>query len=172
MKKKIILSITIILISCLSLVAACIYLFPMKTTPLNTTLEATKLDADGNVIGTTQIAIQGSFKEYLLNEDKMELTVAPFGGLRGINFVDRTNSMGFTPIAMDKFYQYTGMAWENESPEMLWITFITSQDFEYWVFRVHKNDEPVYYVASFSGTRTVEEIVQYFKGLAPGYKAP
>ena len=108
----------------------------------------------------------------MAKENLMELTVAPFGGLRSINIVDSSNAMGFTPIAMDKFYQYTGTAWENGNPEMLWITFVTSQDFEYWVFRVQENNETVHYVASFSGTRTVEEIVQFFQGLAPGYQAP
>ena len=171
MKKKIILLITIILISCLSLVAACIYLFPMKTTPLNTTLAATKLDSDGNVLGTAQIPIQGACKDYLLKDTSVELSVSPFGGLNSIMFYDNNDYFGFTPTSFAEYYVHSGTAWVNLS-DMVVITLTTSQDYEYWVFHVNDSDEPVYYVASFSGTRTVEEIVQYFKGLAPGYKAP
>ena len=171
MNKTHISSLIVILLSCVLLVAACFYLFPIKNIPLNTTLNAVKLDADGNVIGTEQITIQGSFKEYLFKDRLMELKVTPFDRLKSINIVDRSNPMGFTPFDLDKFYQYTGTAWEIENPNMLWFTFITSQDFEYWVFRVDKNGEAVHYVASLSGSRTVEEIVQFFQGLAPGYKA-
>ena len=113
MNKTHISSLIVILLSCVLLVAACFYLFPIKNIPLNTTLNAVKLDADGNVIGTEQITIQGSFKEYLFKDRLMELKVTPFDRLKSINIVDRSNPMGFTPFDLDKFYQYTGTAWGN-----------------------------------------------------------
>lgn len=174
MQKKTFLSLAVIVLACVLLVGACIYLFPTKTTPLNTTLEATKLDSDGNVLGTTQIPMQGAFKKYLIKDSMMELSIASFDGIKNIIFYNDYDHFGFKPIAFDTFYRYSGTAWENASGEMLWVHVFMSQDFEYWAFRmdVHNSDENVYYVASLSGERTVEEIVQYFKGLVPGYKAP
>ena len=173
MRTKTVISLVIIVLACALLVAACFYLFPTETTPLNATLKATKLDVDGNVLGTTQIELQGAFKAYLFRENMLELSVAPFDEIKTIILPDSADSFGFTPIDFDKFFTFSCTAWENESPDMLWINVHTSQDFEYWVFRVNStnNDDVVYYVASRSGNHSVEEVVQFFQGLAPGYKA-
>ena len=173
MQKQTIISLVIIILTCALLVTAFFYLLPTETTPLNGTLKATKLDSDGNVIGTTQIEMQGAFKTYLLRENKMELSIAPFDEIKSITLSNSGDPFGFTPSTFHKFIYFSGMAWENGSSEMLWVRVNTSQDFEYWVFRVDStnSDEVIYYVASHSGNHSVEEIVQFFQGLAPGYKA-
>lgn len=171
MQKKTIVSIIIVVLTCVLLIAACIYLFPIKSTSLNATMEATKLDSDGNVLGTTEISMQGAYKNYLFRESLMELAASPFGGLKSIKFGDSDDRYGFAPAYFDDFYCIIGSAWDDITGDLVFVSVSMSQNFEYWVFRADYHDQPVYYVASTS-EHTVEEIVQFFKGLAPGYKAP
>lgn len=169
--KKICLAICGVLVLIL-LIGALLYFVP-QSTRVSQTLNATKLDKDGNIIGMNEIALQGSFKDYWFRESTLELYVAPFGTLKSIKIGDDNRGNTTTvPIAFDEFYTLTYMAWDTSKGDSVFGTITMSQDFEYWVFYVHDDAQPIYYVASASGEHTSEEIVQYFKGLAPGYVSP
>lgn len=169
MKKKVLLIVGYVLLLCIA-VGLCMYAIPQNT-KINTSMQATKMDKDGKVLGTEQIILQGSFKKYLFKEDVFELSVAPFDDLKNVNFVDSGETSVDLGTIDDKFYRIIGTAWDNTRGDMVWVTATMSQDFDYWVFRVSDNDNSIYYVAS-ANEHTLEEIVQYFQGLAPGYKAP
>lgn len=144
-----------------------------SVTKINASMHATKLDKDGNAIGTDKILLQGSFKDYLFEKDRLELSINPFGTLKNIILSnDECGNTYTVPVPFEYFYTFTFMAWDTSKEDSVFCTVTVSQDFEYWVFRVGDNDQPTYYVASASNEHTLEEIVQYFKGIAPGYKAP
>ena len=171
MKKRVLLIIACMMLLCIA-VGLCLYAIPHNT-KIRESMQATKLDKDGNTTGTDTIILQGSFNNYLLKEDTLELTINPFGTLKSIVMADTGSGNTFTvPVAFDDFYTFTFLAWDTSKEDSVFCTVTVSQDFEYWVFRVGDNDQPIYYVASASNEHTVEEIVQYFKGIAPGYKAP
>lgn len=166
MKKRVLYIIGGVLLLCV-VVGLCLYLIPQEHVNLNTTLQATKLDKDGNILGTEEIAMQGIFMDYRFKEDTVELHIAPFGTYKSIQFSSDRGNTSIPVNSFDDFYTFGFVAsWDPFECGSL----TTSQDFEYWVFRVTDgNNQPIYYVASFSGEHTVAEIVQYFKGLAPGY---
>ncbi len=173
MKKRILFIIGGILLLCI-VVGLCLYLIPQEHRNLNATLQATKLDKDGNILGKDEIAMQGIFRDYRFQEDTVELSIAPFGIFKSIVFSGDSswNKQSALSDIRGEFYGLSGsVAYNNPTDEVGFFTITTSRDFEYWVFRGEENDEPVYYVASSSGERTVEEIVQFFRGFAPGYKS-
>lgn len=144
----------------------CLYTIPYKKTNLDAVMQATKLDESGIVIGTEEIAVQGNLKRYLFKEDTVELNIAPFGTYKSIRFAsDRGNSS----IPLNSFHDFYTFLFVASWDPFEGGSLTTSQDFEYWVFFIDGDDQQIYYVASASGERTVEEIVQFFKGLAPGY---
>ena len=171
MKKKVFFIIGGVLLLCL-VAGICLYAIPCEHKSLNTTLQATKLDKDGNILGTEEIAMQGIFMDYRFKEDTVELHVAPFGIFKSITFSGDSiwNSQSELTEPFDEFYEVTFGTWNTAKDDYDFGTIVVSKDFEYWVFRATDgNNQPIYYVASFSGEHTVAEIVQYFKGLAPGY---
>lgn len=170
MKKRVLYIIGGVLLLCV-VVGLCLYLIPQDHRNLNTTLQATKLDESGNVIDTEEIAMQGIFREYRFKENTVELHIAPFGIFKSITFSgDSTwNSQSELTDLFDEFYEITFGAWNVSKDDYDFGTIVVSKDFEYWVFRADDNGQPIYYIASASGEHSVAEIVQYFKGLAPGY---
>lgn len=172
MKKRILFIIGGVLLLCI-IVGLCLYLIPQDRVNLNATLQATKLDKDGNILGTEEIAMQGIFRDYRFQEDTVELSIVPFGIFKSIVFSGDSswNKQSALSDIRGDFYQITFSAWNTAKDDYDFCTITTSRDFEYWVFCGEENDEPVYYVASSSGERTVEEIVQFFRGFAPGYKS-
>lgn len=171
MKRKVFLIIGGVLLLCL-VAGICLYTIPYKTTTLDATLQATKLDENGNVIGTEEIVVQGKLMNYCFREDCVDLNIAPFGTLNYIKFFnDKENTSIPLRTIFDEFYSLSFVAGDSTLIDDVWWygSILTSLDFEYWYFRLTDDDRKVHYVASFSGEHTVAEIVQYFKGLAPGY---
>ena len=170
MKKRVFIIVGYVLLLCIA-VGLCMYAIPYNTN-INTSMQATKMDKDGKVLGTDEIVLQGSFKNYLFKEDKLELAIDSFGNLKSIKLAnDNRGNTSIVPVAFDDYFHFTFMAWDTTNGKPIFGSITTSQNFDYWVFRVSDNDNPIYYVAS-ANEHTLEEIVQYFQGLAPGYKAP
>ena len=169
MKKRAFIIVGYVLLLCIA-VGLCMYAIPYNIN-IDASMQATKMDKDGNVIGTEEIILQCSLKKYLFKEDVFELSVDPFDDLKNWNFVSSGETSADFRTLFDRFYNSSGTAWDKTRGGMVWVTATMSQDFDYWIFRVMDNDNPIYYVASVN-EHTPEEIVQYFQGLAPGYKAP
>lgn len=166
--KKVLVVIATIIVS-ISLIIALIICIPQHI-KIAQTLNAIQLDKDGNIIGTEEIAMQGVFRDYRFNGDTLELSISPFGTLKSVTLAnDNSENTHTIPVAFDKFYSFTFTAWDTSKDDSAFGSITVSQDFEYWTFCVNCNNELVYYVASSSNEHTVEEIVQYFRGIAPGY---
>ncbi|MBE6976296.1 MAG: hypothetical protein E7439_03765 [Ruminococcaceae bacterium] len=65
------------------LILAALYFIP-KTTPIDLTLDTLKTDMDGNELGSVSITLKGNRKEYLLQEDRLTLTIDDFDHLYDI----------------------------------------------------------------------------------------
>ena len=71
-----------ICVICLAVVAAIVvllYCFPRQTL-IDITLDAVKLDEDGNEIGTAQLHLTGRYVNYFILEDQLELSIDPIDG--------------------------------------------------------------------------------------------
>ena len=137
------------------------------------TLLCTKLDNDGNSIGTAQIAIQLSAQDDLLQSDTHEISIAPFDGLSQLIFGNESDGTPQKPRKIaDEFWCIHWLA-PTTTNDLISGSAYYSLDFEYWAFSYDLpnneslENESVYFVASTSGTRTTEEIVEYFRGLVP-----
>ncbi len=171
--KKVI-CITLVVVLLLLSTAGCV-----STDTFEKTLSCVKLDNDGNPIGTTEISVKLTAWGDLLESDTHAVTIYPFDNLSKIFPINDTNGRpSKARKEIDgKFWRYD-WAFPNDITDISVGDVYYSLDFEYWAFSytVPEKRSPesgpvrskkVYYVASTSGTRTTEEIVEYFQGLVP-----
>lgn len=75
-------------------VFSCLYFIP-RSTPIDITLDAVKYDSSSNAyaneLGTVQIRIHGTLKEYLFRDDTLTFTVDDFDHLYDIHAWDSRN---------------------------------------------------------------------------------
>ena len=77
------------------IVLACLYFIP-QTTPISLTLQAQKMDENGNVLGTVSVTVNGTWKKYLLQKDRLVLTIDAFDHLYNIRPWTNNNVPYFT----------------------------------------------------------------------------
>ena len=77
------------------IVLACLYFIP-QTTTIDLTLETQKKDASGNVLGTVSITVNGTWEKYLLQDDRLILTIDDFDHLYNIRPWANNNVPYFT----------------------------------------------------------------------------
>jgi hypothetical protein len=151
----------LILIICLD-VGAVLYLFPWPTS-VKLSLNAAKLDENGNVVGHTTINIQGTMDDYLFREDVLNVTISPFDEYNWFKLVE--NNPGhrkgvIQPHSKDcvkvHCYYYDGLC-----------DLLFTKDFKYVAFVVEHADKDIYYVASTDEQVSTEELVEYFRYLPP-----
>lgn len=153
----------------IAIIAICLLSFPI---PYNQTLNAVKLDAVGNEIGTVQISIEGRKWCSLLQKDYLDVNVGGFDDIlpmqintsewrknvfeeyQSATFAIVNSSLGSTDGTASTVYGYT----LNVCP-----------DFDRWVILIRSGTvTQAYYVGSISGNYTTEEIAEYFNVLVPG----
>ncbi len=100
MKNRKMAYIVIISVVCVLLIAAGLYFVPIKSTPIDITMEAVKSDSDGKELGTVPITVQGTITEYLFRNDRIEIEIEPFEDLYDIEqrttdfFIDDSDQKG------------------------------------------------------------------------------
>lgn len=89
MRKKTVVTIISILLAVIFL-AGVLYHFPWPTR-IDKTLTMTKLDADGNELGTFDIHFRGKYLNYLFRDDRMLLEVDPFDNIEDIKTAEMSD---------------------------------------------------------------------------------
>ena len=167
MDKKSIYSIIFLIVVLLGCIALALWTIP-KTSNISLSLDAVKLDESGKEIGTAKIEIQGSHLNYLFQEDRINLVIAPFDGLTNIRLITN-HSDSAVPSTIGGDYLYLGFGiWGAPFEDMDLCSLYYTKDFECFSFKVPHPEGDVYYVASASGDYTTQEIVKAFNGLVPG----
>ena len=140
---------------------------------LEKTLSCVKLDNEGSAIGTEQINVKLSAQGDLLQSDTHEISITPFDGLPQLIFGNELDGTPQKPRKIaDEFWCVYWLT-PTATNDLMSGQVYYSLDFEYWAFSYDRpnnesfENETVYFVASTSGTRTTEEIVEYFRGLVP-----
>lgn len=164
MYKKVKRIIVIILVACL-IAGALLYFVPWPT-PVNLSLNAAKLDKDGNVVGNMTIHIEGVMLNYLFQEDSLNVKISPFDSHKWVKLTRNanTNRDGIIyPHSGDCFelFFYTDYA--------SFCRLLFTKDFKYVAF---VSDTPgdgsnTYYVASADDEIPTEELIEYFRYLPP-----
>ena len=169
--KKTFLIIGIILM--LAFIVGVILYYVPYVTKINITLNAVKLDENGNEIGTVQIVIQGNKQDYLFQEDRVDLSIEPFDNLVNITPSNQDGIAGVIhpTFVGDYSLVYYGASVQttvNVTDAYAFCTLAISDDLGRWAFRRSENGKETYYVASVSGNDTTEELIAFFRGLIPG----
>ena len=153
------LRITLLCVLGVLIVAAALYFIP-KTTPIDVTVDAVKMDQAGNELGTVQLHIKGVYREYLFREPLMELEIDPFGnymniqggGLHFLELPERDFDMGSMLLTA---YQVT----ENR---MCTLNMVFTDSFDrFMISDGDSNSTEFSYVASISGKYAARETVEY-----------
>ena len=172
MKRKIQLTVNYIIGIAIALlmIGACIYYFHLST-PVDLNLNATKLDSNGNPSYTTPILITGSLRDYVFQDDRLDVRIAPFDEVLWVRLTEEAPSKR-SGIIYDYFSGCKKVYFHgaSHSTDLSFCTMLFTENFEYIALICGESDpQPKIYVASADNTHTAEEVLQFFRNLAPGY---
>ena len=144
------------------LVAAFLYFVPWSTR-VNLTLNAAKLDSNGEVIEQVPMVINGWRLDYLFKPDQLDVEIEPFDDFDWISLTTNanTNKKGIIyPYFQDceRINCYTA----DENSELLF-----TRDFKYVAFAHDTFETNTYYVASADDQVSYKELAEYFRYLPP-----
>ena len=149
----------------ISITLAALYFIP-KTTNVDLTLDAVKLDLSGNEIGAARITVTGKKLDYLFQKDRLLVQISPLEGLP-----EATNRNIDDRVIYHEGYCYVHLfATDPAQPEVLpAVVLAFSEDLDRWAVRVNTGagDPAVCYVSSVSGTYSVKALTQFFHPLVP-----
>ena len=172
MRKKTVFTIIKILLAAI-FIAGIIYHFPWPT-QVDTTLTATKLDAEGNELETFEIHITGTKLNYLFQEERYVLQIDAFDTLKSIK--THVDGKGRTGIPIRRF----GKDWGIEEhfdlglagisgSEIVFMNLLFTEEQDRYILTCKGSAKGDWcYVGSLSGDYTTREIIEYFMGLVPG----
>lgn len=157
----------IVFVVLLCLVLCALFVFP-RTESVVLTLDTIKVDANGNELGSIQLKLDGSKYDYFFQPDQLIVSIAPFDGHINIEVIDyvsggqKTKGQIRESVLGDFFYVACG-GWYTPNDDMFFADLVFSPDLDCWLFRDKSNE--LYYVASISGAKDLEELVSYFSKL-------
>lgn len=162
-KKRIILVILVIAL----LVAALLYFVPWPTR-VNLTLNAAKLDSNGEVIEQFTMVIEGWRLDYLFQPDQLNVNIEPFDDYAWIDLSTdtQTNRKGIIYTHFqdcEQIYCCTS----NSSTTIAFCELLFTRDFKYVAFICDTSDGEIYYVASADDQVSYKELAEYFRYLPP-----
>lgn len=163
----------VIIVVAILFLATSLYLIPIAT-PINLTLDAIKVDNNGDVIGTAQISLNGYKFDYLFQKSRLDLYIHPFDEYASIIATDvYYNGQPMTGAIMK--YEFSG---ETKAFEPDWmfvcygalysgktypvsVSLAFSPELDRWLFADHSGK--IYYVASVSEDVQTADLIKYFQ---------
>lgn len=168
MTKKQAFGLVIIFVSLILMTAALLYIFPRQT-PIDVTLEAVKLDAEGDEIGTAQLHITGRYVNYFFLEDKLELTMDPVDGLTQIGkFEDASFPHSLGNETGTEYWEYSMPSYNPNSNSIEFGNLVFTEEFDRIAYLTTVSGQDICYVGSVSAEYTTQELIDYFNGIVPG----
>jgi hypothetical protein len=164
-----IISICVICLAVVAVNAALLYCFPRQT-KIDLTLDAVKLDEDGNEIGTAKLHITGRYVNYFILEDQLELSIDPIDGLMHIKTMDKPGlprSLG--NYTGTEYWMHSMGAYDPDANAGAFLDFFCTEEFDRFAIRLISGEQGnFWYVTSARGDYTAQEIIEYFGGIVPG----
>jgi len=147
--------------------AALMYYVPWST-QLDLSLNAVKLDKDGNEIGTAQIRIKGHKLDYLFQDSQLdaEIELADNGvNMYLINGRNAPHAISTYEFNGHQYMQLTGYYYNKQANESTFLRITFTGELDCFVF--YFPDDKVYYVGSASGNYDTQGILDYFNTISP-----
>lgn len=169
MRRKTVFTIIKILLAAI-FIAGVIYHFPWPT-QVDTTLTATKLDAEGKELGTFDIHFTGTKLNYLFQEERYVLKIDAFDTLTSINTPDDANGRTGIPFqrygkkwGIEEHYMLflAGIDTAAGSSDIVFMDLIFTQEKDRFILTCNSSEKGKWcYVGSLSGNYTAQEIAAY-----------
>ena len=158
---------TFIIAVVLIAIAVMICVIP-RFTKVDVTLNAAKMDTDGNTLGTYEISIHGNKEDYISGKSALDVDIAPFDGLK--SFQASTNGSNgiegyIWSMPGSDYLHITLSAYNGDGSLPDDLTLYFSPDMDRWLLMNTTNK--VFYVGSVSGNCTTEELLEYFQSAIP-----
>lgn len=134
MKNRKMAYIVIISVVCVLLIAAGLYFVPIKSTPIDITMEAVKSDSDENEIGTVPITVKGTVEKYLFRDDRVSLKIESFEDLYDIKQWDSRDYSGYGPDEYGFYWLYFNASSTVAGENSYMVTVIFREDLSSWEF--------------------------------------
>ena len=136
------------------------------TTPVKKTLNAVKLDAEGNELGTVQIQLEGKKRDYLFRTDRFDVDITPFDNFQSFGEVLNEKNVPDVIWKLDGEISYvrSGLSYKDElrpTASSLILAFNRKMD----RFILFDMSEEFRYVASTKEEITSQELLEYFSEL-------
>lgn len=147
-----------------------IVVFCPKSIPASIELSAVKLDNSGNTLSSVKININGNGHDDLIQNGYFKANIAPFDHIKDIQRSGGkgTNSLeGEIHCLADGYYTTSFSGWDISIDQPTICVLVFTEEFD----RLALHAGGYWYVGSVSGNYSTEEIVQYFRGLVPGYQS-
>lgn len=162
--------ITIIVLAVCLFIGALLYFVPWITR-VNLTLDAVKLDSDGNVVGDTTITIKGAMLDYLFQKDSLDVSIYPFDDFKWVNLSQdsTTNRVGIMRPHHKDCMEINCSTYDYHTNSMTFCKLLFTKDFKYVAFVADfpGDGDNIYYVASANNEVSTEELIAYFRYLPP-----
>lgn len=156
--------ITIVLIVVV-LIGALLYFIPWPTR-VNLSLNAAKLDNNGQAVGNCTITIKGVMLDYLFQEDYLNASIYPFDGFNWIELTQNGNS-NREGMILSHFQECKKIYCYASADDALFCELLFTKDFKYIAFVANYPGESTYYVTSSDEEVSVEQLAEYFHYLPP-----
>lgn len=154
-KRSIIFVITAVLV----IAAILVCVFP-KFTPVDVSLQATKLNEKGETLGTYEIHIRGNRLDYLFADSALDVSITSFDDLSGFKCHGKIETTPGTDIC---YVLYSASNSATDDVAFFEIGF--SPDMDRWIFL--NTTDKVYYVASVNEQYSIQELIEYFRPMIP-----
>ena len=150
------------------LIGALLYFVPWPTR-VNLTLDAAKLDQNGNVVDNVTITINGVRLNYLFREDSLDVNIYPFDNFTWVTlsyYANKKRTGVILPHSGDCVKIHCSASDpSSEFPPFCELLF--TEDFKYVAFVADRSESNIYYVASKDGAISTEALIEYFRYLPP-----
>ena len=120
------------------IVLACLFFIPHKTTPIDLTLEMEIYPGSSIIEGTVPITLNGTWEQYLLNDDHLMLTIDDFEHYYNIHPLNSLGDPPYLPLS-DKDNGYQSVCFvasstiTGEDSVLLFVKF--KNDLSGWVIQ-------------------------------------
>ena len=148
----------------IAIVLVCLLPWPTR---VNVTMDAAKLDADGNKLGTATLCIKGWKLNYLFREDRMDIAIEPFDNFKYFkltgNQTGKTTVYGGIQSHTDPSYSYIHVyGWDSQLNAGFDASLVFSDDLSRWMLCDFRNGDGICYVASTNEKDQPADIWNFF----------
>ena len=140
-------------------IGALLYFIPWQTN-IDLTLQATKLDKEGNDLGTAEITIQGAKYDYLMQSTAIGLDITIEGNPVQFNTDGYPRRDGTELGDLNLMGCYSITLTGIKDNQVKWLLVYISPDLTRWM--LYDYDGEAYYVGSVNKTDSAQSLWDYF----------